>query len=115
MLFLLGNVFPHHVALQSADGKSSISLLPGKLTVSGFLMHPARRNGFHIAHNIREANRRTQADEKMDVVRNATYRFRHALHIPNHTAEIRVQSSAPNISDAGDAILRAEDEVVMKG
>ncbi len=114
MLFLLGNVFPHHVALRSAHGKSSISLLPGKLTVSGFLMHPARGNSLHIAHDIREAGRRPQADEKMDMVGNTTDGFRHALHISNHATEICVQSSTPSFGDVRDAVLRAEDEMVVK-
>ena len=69
MFFLLGDVFPHHVALRGAHGESSISFLPGKPTVTGFLMHPARGSGFHIAHDIREARRRPQADEKVDMVR----------------------------------------------
>ncbi len=114
MLFLLGNVFPHHVPLRGTHGESSVSLLLGKPRITGFLMHPARGNGFHIAHDIREARRRPEADEEMDVVSNATDGFWHALHIPHHATEIGVQSPAPSFSDVRDAVLRAEDEVIVK-
>ena len=64
-------------------------------------MHPAGRNRFHRADNIREAMRRPQADEQMNVVVNSADCLRNATKIAHDAAEIRVQPFAPRWDEMG--------------
>jgi hypothetical protein len=86
MLLLPRDVFAHLLALRCTDGERAVALLPRKRTVANFFMPPTRRNRFHVAHHVREADRRAQTDEQMHMVGDATDGFRHAFDIPHHAA-----------------------------
>ena len=77
-------------------------------------MHPARRHRFHRADDIREAMRRPQADEQMNVVVNATDRLRDSAEVAHDAAEIRVQPFTPRGDDEWAAFLRAKDDVIVE-
>lgn len=114
MFFLPGDVFADGLALRCADSERAVAFLPREGVLAGFLMHPARGNGFHIAHHIREAGRRAQADEEMHMVRDASDGFGHAFDVSRYTAEVGVQPFTPHGGDAGCAVFGAKDDVVME-
>ena len=114
MLLLLRDVFAHRLARRCADGERPVALLPCKRTFTDFLMHPARRHRFYIAHHIREAGRRAKADEQMHMIRDTADGFWHAFDISHHAAEVCVQSFPPRGDDDRSAILRAKDDVIME-
>ena len=77
-------------------------------------MHPAGRHRFHGADDVREAMRRTQTDEQMNVVVNAADSLRDSAEIAHDAAEIRVQPFAPRRNDKWPTFFRAEDDVIVE-
>ena len=114
MLLLPRNVFAHRLTLRCAPVECAVALLPCERGLADFLMHPARRHRFHIAHHIRETSRGAQADEQMHMVGHAADGLRDAFDVSHHPAEIGVQPLAPHSSDDWHTVLGAKNDVEMK-
>ena len=108
MLLLPRDVLPNDLTLRGADGKGSISLLPGELLQSDLVMDPFGRDRLQASDDIRERMGRPEANQKMNMIRHATDRLRSHFEIPGDTAQEGMQPAPPFRGDQGHPVFRAE-------
>ena len=114
MLLLLPNILLHRRTLRCAHGESSIAFLPRKKFDPDLVMHPSGGDGFDFPHHIRQAMHRPKADEQMDMIRDTADGFGYAVELFYDAARKRTKAIPPRTGDHADAILSAEDEVLVK-
>ena len=90
MLLLYSDILPYCLALRSAYGERTITFLPSKAGEPYVVMHPFGRNSLELPHYVRQAMRRTETDEQMYMVGNATNDLRHTAQGADDTAHERM-------------------------
>ena len=74
MMFLLaGDVIGDGATIGGTYGEYAVSVLPGSGGLAYLVMHPAGRDGFHVANDVGEAMCGFEAQEQVDVIAGAAY------------------------------------------
>src|SRR5512139_1938302 len=113
VLLLAGDIPPCCLHPAGADAEHRIALLPCKLR---FVLARCPHRGclLELAHKVRKAVRRLEADQGVDVVLDTTDLQRHAAQSAHGAAEVFMQSGPPIWSNERAALLGRTDPVVMQ-
>ena len=110
MRLLLVNIPNERADICRADGKHSISALPGK-SMDALLFHPCRRGCLDLRDNLCRCSRCGQSHRKMNVVSDSSYPEALTIQAARGSREIGVKTGQNVIVDQGNAVFRTEDNV----
>ncbi len=111
--FLVRNVVLHGVGRRRAYGKRRVAFLPSKISIE-ILLHLVRRIFLKISHHICKAMHRAQTSHQVDVIFYATNNLRDAVHAPDDSTQVGMQSRSPFGTDERPSFLGRENNVVMQ-
>jgi len=115
MMFLLtGNAMLHRFALRGTDGKSPVTLLPGKSGQANLLMHPARGGAFDFTQHIRQTVGGTQSGKDMDMILHSSNDFRNDFQRGKNASDVGVKTGTPSRCDESLVIFGAKNQVIIK-
>ena len=107
---LLVDVPDERAEIRRANGKHSVSALPGEVRNS-LLFHPHGRGRFDLRHDLRSHSGGSQSHRKMNMVSNPTHAKTFAVQFAGRSCEIRMKVAGDVIADERKTIFRAEDDV----
>jgi len=102
---LIQEVTLHSFDLGRTDRDTKITGLPLELLSVHDVMNPGRLVRLDVPKNIVQPMSRTQTNEKMNMVFDASYGQRHTLDSLNNTAEIGMKVCTPVFSNDWQAVL----------
>src|ERR1051325_5486958 len=115
MVFLLIRDVPlDHRPRGGAHRERRVAYLPGKGEQADLLMYPRRRCFFQLTHEIRQAMSSFQANEQMDMIRDAADALRKSAEAGNGPAQVFVQPRTPFGGDDGFAVFGSEHQMIMQ-
>jgi hypothetical protein len=112
MFRLRENVSFHMFELGLANGKRTITALPGEFLMlwKGFV-NPFRRVRFDDANQLRHRHLFPQRNQKMHMVRHTADSDENAIHVSNNSTNLVVQSQSEFLGDHRVTVFCAENKM----
>ena len=114
MLLLAFNVFDYGIFVPVRDGEYAVTVLPMcEVGKHGVLFDPTAGAYFDLLHQIRQANRRMQAGQDVNVVFNTVDPVEMTVLIFQYAPDVTKQLFSFVGRQDRDAVLGREDDVVI--
>ena len=114
MFFLLRNVAHHRRKVSRPHRERRVAGLPGEPGLTQHLMDPETGAALDLPNHVGKGSCGTQPHQHMHVVLDATDDVGVAIESSKGSADVFVQSGAPQFFNQPLTILRGEDNVVVK-
>src|SRR5688572_260495 len=97
-----------------ADRKRPVALLPGESAPPETIRDPYRRSPLHFPENLGDGVRRSEPDQKMNVIGHASDGQRSRVERTDDTAEVRVDGRAPLRNQPRVAVFGCENDMAIE-
>jgi hypothetical protein len=114
VILLVRNVFPDRGSGRGTHRKRGISLLPLKMLCRHRRGDPNRGRFLELPHEVRQAVRRIQGNQQMDVVGYAANALGHAIQTADRSAQVFVKPGPPVAGNQTLSILGGKYKMVVK-